>query len=158
MGCTVTVVVTISSCQMATGFLSSSAMSSEFFSSSCGIADGFLCGMAAGMADGFLCGTADGLADGLLFGIAAGILSSWESSCSKLISLRAYSSISFQSSASKDTLLLNDLVVSSSSFSLLPRLITIVLVICRPNAKSLCHPCRVKGWHLETRCVVEDNF
>jgi hypothetical protein len=56
---------------MAAGFLSSSAMTSEFFSSSCGIADGFLCGMAAGMADGFLCKIADGLADGLSFGIAA---------------------------------------------------------------------------------------
>jgi hypothetical protein len=76
--------------------------------------------MAAGMADGFLCGIADGLADGLSFGNAT---------CSKLISLSAYSSISFQSSASKDTLLLNDLVFSSSSFSLLPRLVTKVLVI-----------------------------
>jgi hypothetical protein len=129
MGCAVTGVVFISSCQMVAGFFSSSAMSSEFFSSSCGIADGFLCGMAAGMADGFSCGIAGGLADGLLFGIAAGLLSSWECSCSKLISFRAYSSISFQSSASKYALLLNDLVVSSSSFSLLPRLMTIVLVI-----------------------------
>ncbi len=74
---------------MAAGFLSSSVMSSEFFSSSYGIADGFLCGMAAGMVDGFSCGIADGLADGLTFGIAASLLSFWESSCSKLISLRA---------------------------------------------------------------------
>jgi hypothetical protein len=71
---------------MATGFLSSSAMSLSFFASSYGIADDCLCGMAAGMADGFSCGIADGLADGFLFGIIAGLLSSWESSCSKLIS------------------------------------------------------------------------
>ncbi len=49
------------------------------------------------MADGFSCVIADGSADGLSFGIAAGLLSSWESSCSKLILLTAHSSISFQS-------------------------------------------------------------
>ncbi len=65
-----------------------SAMSSEFFISSCGMADGFSCGMAAGLAIGFLCENADGLDDGLLCGMAAGFLSSWESSCSKLCSLR----------------------------------------------------------------------
>jgi hypothetical protein len=74
---------------MASGFLSSSAMSLSFFASSCGIEDDFLCGMAAGMADGFLCGIADGLANGFLFGISAGLLSSWKSSFSKLISFRA---------------------------------------------------------------------
>jgi hypothetical protein len=37
---------------MAAGFLSSSVMSSEFFISFCGMADGFSCGMAAGLADG----------------------------------------------------------------------------------------------------------
>jgi hypothetical protein len=61
---------------MAAGFLSSSVVSSEFFISSCGMADGFSCGMAAGLADGFLCGIADGLADGLLCGMAAGLFSS----------------------------------------------------------------------------------
>ncbi len=104
---------------MVTGFLSSSAMSSSFFESSCGIQDDFMCGMAAGMADGFSCGIADGLTNGFLFGIAAGFLSSWEKSFSNLISLGAKSLISFQSSPSKDTPLTNDLVVSSSSFSLL---------------------------------------
>jgi hypothetical protein len=74
---------------MGAGSFSSSAMSSSFFASSCGIEDDFLCGMAAGMADGFLCGIAYGLANGFLFGIAAGLLSSWERSFSKLISLRA---------------------------------------------------------------------
>ncbi len=88
MGCTVAGVIFISSCRMDAGFLSFSTMSSEFFSSSCGIAGGFLCGMAAVMADGFLCGIADGLDDSLLFGFAAGLLSFWESSCSKLIPLR----------------------------------------------------------------------
>ncbi len=96
--------------------------------SSCGIEDDLLCGMAAGMADGFSCGIADGLADGFLFGITTGLISSWESLFSKLTSFQAYSLISFQSSTSKDTLLLNDLAVSLSSFSLLPRLIAKVLV------------------------------
>ena len=85
--------------------------------------------MATGVAEGLRCGIADGLTDGFLVGIAAGFCSSWGSSSSG-IQLRAYSSISFQSSTSKDTLLLNDLVVSSLSLSLLPTLITIVLVIC----------------------------
>jgi hypothetical protein len=62
---------------MAAGFLPSSAMSSSFFASSCGIGDDFLCGTAAGMADGFLCGIADGLADDFSFGIAACLRSSW---------------------------------------------------------------------------------
>ncbi len=64
MGCTVAGVVFVSFCQMAASFLSSSAMSSGFFSSFCGIADCFSCGMAAGMADGFLCGIDVGLVDG----------------------------------------------------------------------------------------------
>jgi hypothetical protein len=72
IGCTLAGVVFVSSCQIAAGFLLSSAMSSEFLSSSCGIADGFLCGMAAVMADGFSCGISDGLAYGLSFGISAG--------------------------------------------------------------------------------------
>ncbi len=105
-------------------------MSSSFFPSSGGIVDEFSCGMATNFADGFLCEIADGLTDGFLVGIAAGFRSSWGSSSSGLNPLRAYSFISFQSSTSKDTSLSNDLVVSSLSLSLLPTLITIVLVIC----------------------------
>ncbi len=115
-------------------------MSSSFFPSSGRIVDEFLCEIATGFADGFSCGIADGLTDWFLVGIAAGFCSSWGSLPSKLNSLRAYSSISVQSSTSKDTSLLNDLVVSSLSLSLLPTLITIVLVICLPNKKSVCHP------------------
>ncbi len=72
MNCAGTSVVNISSCQLAAGFLFSSAMSSSFFSSSGGIVDEFLCGMATSFANGFLCGIADGLTDGCLVGIAAG--------------------------------------------------------------------------------------
>ncbi len=114
-------------------------MSSSFFPSSGGIVDEFSCGMATGSTDGFSCGIDDGLTDGFLVGIAAGFCSSWGSSSSG-IQLRAYSSISFQSSTSKDASLSNDLVVSSLSLSLLPTLITIVLVIRLPNKKSLCNP------------------
>jgi hypothetical protein len=115
-------------------------MSSSFFPSSGGIVDEFSCGTTTGIADCFLCVIAYGLTDGLLVGIAAGFHSSWGSLFSKLNSLRAHSTISFQSFISKDTSLLNVLVVSSLSLSLLPTLITIVLVICLPNKKSLCHP------------------
>ncbi len=76
------------------------------------------------------------MTDGLLGGLAAGFCSSSGSSSSKFNLLRAYSSITFQSSTSKDTLLLNDPVVSSLSLSLLSILITIVMVI-HPT-KSLC--------------------
>jgi hypothetical protein len=85
--------------------------------------------MTTGFADGFLCGIADGLTDGFLFGINAGFCSSWGSLSSKLNPLRAYSSISFQSSTAKDTLLFNDLVDSSLSCFLLPTLITIAIVL-----------------------------
>jgi hypothetical protein len=64
MNCTWHSVVNISSCQLAAGFLLSSAMSSSFFPSSGGIIDEFSCGMATGFTAGFLCGIADGLTDG----------------------------------------------------------------------------------------------
>ncbi len=145
-----TSVVNISSCQFAAGFLLSSAMSSPFFPSSGGIVDEFSCGMATGFADCFLCGIADGLTDGFLFGIAAGFHSSYGSSFSELNPLRAYSSISFQLSTSKDISLFNDLVDSSLSLSLLPTLITIVLVIVYPT-KSLC--ATPETHHLLLSCV-----
>jgi hypothetical protein len=132
MNCSWSSVVNISSCQLAAGFPSSSAMSSSFFPSSGGIVAVFSCEMTTGSTDGFLCGIADSETDGFLVRIAAGFCSSWGSLSSMLNSLRAYSSISFQTSTSKDTSLLNDLVVSSLSLSLLPTLITIVLVIHPP--------------------------
>ena len=88
--------------------------------------DEFLCGMATGFADDFSCGIADDLTDGFLVGNAAGFHSSWGSLSSEFNTLRAYSSISFQSSTSKDTSLFNDLVDSSLSLSLIPTLITIL--------------------------------
>jgi hypothetical protein len=48
------------------------------------------------------CGIADGVTDGFLVGIAAGFCSSWVNSSSEFNPLRACSSISFQSSTSKD--------------------------------------------------------
>jgi hypothetical protein len=75
MNCLWTSVVNISSCQLAVGFLLSSAISSSFFSSSGGIVAEFSCGMATGFADGLRCGIA-GVTDGFLVGIAAGFCSS----------------------------------------------------------------------------------
>jgi hypothetical protein len=97
MDCAVTLVVNISSCKFAAGYLLLSAMSSSFFPSSGGIVDESLCGMATGFTDCFSCGIADGLTYGflVLVGIAAGFCSSWGSLSSKFNSLRAHSSISF---------------------------------------------------------------
>ncbi len=61
MNCSWTSVVNISSCQLAAGFLLSSAMMTVFS-----------CGITTDSADGFLCGIADSETDGCLVRIAAG--------------------------------------------------------------------------------------